>query len=56
MVGKQKHMERSKRSYHSKPDFADFHKNATLRTAKKVNESLIGTILGAFKRQKKGDK
>ena len=60
MAGKVKHMERSKYSYHSKPDFADFHRKAGIKTQQKASKTLLSTIGSAvgsmFKRQKKGDK
>lgn len=51
-----KHMERSKYSYHNKPDFTRFHKTAALKTASKARGSFVDSLFGMFKRQKKGDK
>lgn len=51
-----KHMERSRYSYHKKPDFTRFHRKAAYKTASKARGSFVDSFFGLFKKQKKGDK
>lgn len=56
MATAQKHRERSRYSYHNKPDFSRFHRVAATKSVVKARGSFVDALLGMFKRQKKGDK
>ena len=56
MASRTKHMERSRYSYHKKVDYSGFNRKAQMKTASKVNKSLVESFLGMFSKKKKGDK
>ena len=47
MAGAIKHMERSRRSHHNKPNYTSFHRHAYYRTASKQTKRV--TLAGALK-------
>lgn len=49
MATKNKHRERSHRSYHKNIDFLDFERKAKVKSAKKEQKSFFDKLLGIIK-------
>ncbi len=49
MATKNKHMERSHRSYHKNVDFSDFERKANIKQVKKASQKSSAGLLGKLK-------